>query len=386
MALITLVLLVLILCYSARVAYRWHRLCHIPGPFWTPFLAWPLNLERLSDDYGALIRVGPNQLVTSDIETILRLNSPCSDYSGGPDSGSILSRQVPFYFSGEKRIRSDAPPAHSKWNPPLEEVIDRQCGHLIGLIEQKFTPIDVTLKSLEMTRTSHWLILNVLRDLATSQHSDLLEEWQSGSNMSRTNRQYLWRFAAALLPRCFKRANCRSHGPEVYSEEQQWADQTADALTTIFLHIVSNPTAYGKLRAEIRSASTKSATRLSVTPVGDDTPPPPPKFPYLQAVVKEGCRMSTAATTRMSSLAGSVATKGDVVILGLHVPGGTEVGPDVPGIMRTTRYWGHDAEACRPERWLEAQDEKARVAMESALDILWGDAGSSSEQEGDMAI
>lgn len=98
--------------FSARVAYRWYRLSHIPGPFWASFSslwmvkvtlegrapeAWkeatdkygaagpfPVFLRRMLTVIGSLARVGPNDLVTDDPDVLRRMMAVRSPYSRGP--------------------------------------------------------------------------------------------------------------------------------------------------------------------------------------------------------------------------------------------------------------------------------------------------------------
>ncbi|KAK8011443.1 hypothetical protein PG990_010408 [Apiospora arundinis] len=401
MALTVLVSLAIVVCYVAHLSYRWHRLCHIPGPFWAPFLTrWhnarsqyayirPLDLKTLSDQYGKishirkrrekkpptsktltttyqgkLIRVGPNQIVTSDIETILRINSPCSGYSGGIES--CLPNQSPCLLScSDQEKKCTRPEAHPCWyegESHLEEMVQRQCSRLIASIEQECLSTDVIYKPLEMNSASLWLISNVIRDIVASWSSDPLEDArQSRCAVSRKKRRAISRLVAALLPNRDK----------------------ADTLTTILTHILSTSVAYSKLKSEIyeRAADLGTQHRPAAAVIRGCLPSSLWELPYLQAVIKEGCRMShaAAAATALPHVSLKSPKTGDI-ILGFKIPGGTEIGPDVSGIMRATKYWGNDAEAFRPERWLEARGEESYPTMESALDILWGLKSSTRPQ------
>lgn len=130
-------------------------------------------------------------------------------------------------------------------------------------------------------------------------------------------------------------------------------------MTLLFL--ASNPTAYTKLVSEIDAAIANGTVS---SPIKDSEAR---QLPYLQAVIKEGVRAFPVVTATFYK---RVPEGGDVVC-GHFVPGGTEIGHNVLGIMRAKRYWGEDADAFRPERWLEAGEERLEV-MTAALETLWG--------------
>lgn len=209
-------------CYLARLTYRWHRLCHIPGPFWTSFrsgYSWPLNLRRLSSQHGmfnscpnpqpkaypyscigGLTRVGLNQLVTSDIDSILRINSPTSGYSGGPVSACPSQGHCsPPCLGGVKCTRRATPCGYTR-DSALEVIVDRQCERLIRWIEDEFISTKEGFKPLDMTLASHWLVSSILRDLAFGEPCASLEQGQGWCNRSGTKRKPFSRLMAALLP------------------------------------------------------------------------------------------------------------------------------------------------------------------------------------------
>lgn len=194
------------------------------------------------------------------------------------------------------------------------------------------------------------------------------------------------RYWTNCLLRC--KSLAASRDPQTRSDadqatRQHWAHLTADTLTTILTHILSTSVAYSKLKSEIyeRAADLGTQHRPAAAVIRGCLPSSLWELPYLQAVIKEGRRMShaAAAATEPPHVSLKSPKTGDV-ILGFKIPGGTEVGPDVSGIMRATKYWGNDAEVFRPERWLEARDRESYPTMESALDIMWGLIGSTRPQ------
>ena len=57
----------LVIAYLVRVALRWSRLSHVPGPFWAAFSSWwmvkeslkgrqPLAIKQVTDKYGKFCR------------------------------------------------------------------------------------------------------------------------------------------------------------------------------------------------------------------------------------------------------------------------------------------------------------------------------------------
>ena len=56
---------------------------------------------------------------------------------------------------------------------------------------------------------------------------------------------------------------------------------------------------------------------------------------------------------------------------GKFIPGGTSIGWNLMPMMRSPRYWGHDPDIFRPERFMEA-DDKARLSMERNVDLAFG--------------
>ncbi|KAK7957095.1 benzoate 4-monooxygenase cytochrome P450 [Apiospora aurea] len=134
-------------------------------------------------------------------------------------------------------------------------------------------------------------------------------------------------------------------------------------------YLLSSPAAYDKLKTEAIGRGVIPGSRLPAPSVPRSLSLPS-ELPYLRAMVKEGFRMSDAVAT--IPLVFRKSPKTVATILDIQIPGGAEVGPDFFGIMRTTKYWGEDAEVFRPERWLEANDEESFITMESALVIMWG--------------
>lgn len=139
------------------------------------------------------------------------------------------------------------------------------------------------------------------------------------------------------------------------------SDTTATAIRTTMLYLMSSPQAYRKLAHEVRSAHADG--RLS-SPITDTEAR---ALPYLQAVIKEGLRVFPPVTGLMPT----VVPAGGDEIDGVHVPEGTEIGWSAFGVQHNKAVYGDDAEAFRPERWLEARDEEALREMLGTWELIF---------------
>jgi cytochrome P450 len=138
------------------------------------------------------------------------------------------------------------------------------------------------------------------------------------------------------------------------------SDTSAATIRVVLLNLMSSPPTYRKLQAEIDSAV--AAGQIS-SPIQDSEAK---RLPYLQAVIKEGLRITPPATGLFSKQ----VPKGGDVLNGIFVPGGTQIGSSSYGIHHSKKMFGEDADVFRPERWLEAEgDQLSR--MTSTVDLIF---------------
>lgn len=94
--------------YATSATIAWYRLRHIPGPFLARFsYHWLAKVARsekqfqiyqgLCDEYGPLVRVGPNELTTDDPEVLRKMAGARSEY--GRDSWYKGGRFNPYHDS-----------------------------------------------------------------------------------------------------------------------------------------------------------------------------------------------------------------------------------------------------------------------------------------------
>ncbi len=140
------------------------------------------------------------------------------------------------------------------------------------------------------------------------------------------------------------------------------ADSTATAIRSTFLHMITNPHVYSKLKAEVLEFERKG---LISSPVITDAESK--KLPYLQACIKEGLRIWPPLTGLMTKLA---PPEGDTY-KGIFIPGGTEMGYSPWGVHHNKKTYGDDADYFRPERWLDAEGEELHL-MNRSVEVVFG--------------
>ncbi|KAK3364617.1 cytochrome P450 [Lasiosphaeria hispida] len=124
---------------------------------------------------------------------------------------------------------------------------------------------------------------------------------------------------------------------------------------------ITSPSMHTRLRTEIDNAI--RAGRVS-SPI---TNAEALRLPYLQAVILEGLRIRSPFAGFPFKL---VPPEGDTLD-GKFVPGGTRVAPGFPAFARSREVFGEDADEFRPERFLEAGEERAGE-MRRVVELVFG--------------
>lgn len=107
----SLLLTLLPVAYLVKCLIEWRRLAHVPGPFWWSVSPLPLlranlggyshkSLSELSREYGPLVRIGPNAVLTTDFRHCQKMEAPRSAYRKGPWYGTFrFQKGVDHSFS-----------------------------------------------------------------------------------------------------------------------------------------------------------------------------------------------------------------------------------------------------------------------------------------------
>ncbi|KAI0123532.1 cytochrome P450 [Xylariales sp. AK1849] len=422
-------------------ASAWYRLRTIKGPFLASFsYLWMFRValtgeqavryRAITQKYGGLARIGPNDLITNDPEIVRRMNGARSPYKRSSWYQGL--RTNPYHDSLFSMTNTDA---HDKLkaqmsygyggkeNPTIEDGIDEQLINMVGLIRRKYVTTDKSFKPLDMATIANYFTLDAITRIAYGKEFGYLEtdtDVYSYIQTVETNVPLLVLFAEIpLLRRLFyspfalrfigpkptdkegvgkmlgvahevvsrrfgsdaeekldmlgsfvrhgvSREQCEG---EIMFQIIAGADTTATALRGTMLHVMSAPYVYQKLQQEIDIAI---AEGLISEPAKAEEGR---KLEYLQAVIYEGLRTNLP----FSGLLMKEVPPGGDTIQGHFVPGGTRIATSLLAILRSNEIFGPDAELFRPERWLNIDIGKKREMVQIVELVFghgrWGCAG-----------
>ena len=139
------------------------------------------------------------------------------------------------------------------------------------------------------------------------------------------------------------------------------SDSTTTVLRCTLFTLIGNPTAYGKLKAEIDDAN-ETGTLSSPVKYSEAQ-----KLPYLSACLWEGLRMFPP----LFGLKGKYSPKGGESFNGVFYPEGIEMGICDEAMCRDENVFGADSHIYRPDRWIEANEE-TRKRYTRVTDTIFG--------------
>ncbi|KAK1757192.1 cytochrome P450 monooxygenase lolP1 [Echria macrotheca] len=429
-------LVLVVTAFIARWIRSWCRLRHIPGPpIASLSAAWMLQklctgdfneaLIQVAETHGPLARIGPNDLLCTDPDTLRRVAGARSVYIKGdfyetgrvvPGYNNIVSERDETKHKALRAAMAGGYLGRETGSlAGIEACLDRQLRAFIALIETKYISEPGTIRPLDFAIKSQFFALDVISELSFGRAFGFLVEDRDLYDYVKinesaipvmntiqaipwiTNALYSWPLRLGLPSTGDKVGLGRLMGLAKHYVDERFGPGAkvgqdmlqafinggmshedliqhmfvqivagsitiAAAIRHTFLALISTPTAYSALQAEIdvNIASGKISSPTITEAEAHN-------LVYLQAVIHEGLRMWPPATGLGSK---QVPPEGDF-ICGFRVPGGTQVATNFMGIMRLKSIWGEDANVFRPERWVEADDAQ-RQRMASVLDLAFG--------------
>ncbi|WYZ44538.1 hypothetical protein EsH8_VII_000974 [Colletotrichum jinshuiense] len=463
--LLKLVVLVAAVAFFVWEFRSWYRLRKIPGPFIASVsVLWQLkkavggtyheHLNDISRKYdvhppkaglvrrflaqqmmgtstlinspvaaGPLARIGPNELLCTDPDSLRKMSAVRSTYTKGDfyDSGRItpgVDNVVSMRNENEhKAMRARMGPAYAaKENEGFgfEIGIDRQLVNFIRLIDQHYVSTDAEFRPMDLAEKTQFFALDAIGDVSFGGAFGFLAEDRDLFRYIEINESSLpvmnvvsvlpwlgrlvhkWPFRLMLpkegdqvgfgrlmgFARNYAEMRLQPGAKPQKDMMQSFINQglgrdeliqlvyihmiagtnsAAQAMRMTLLSLINNPVAYRRLQQEIDDAVAAGAVSSPITNAEAL------RLPYLQAVIREGLRFYPPVT----GLGFKQAPEGGDVLNGYFVPGGTQVGHNFFGVGRSLWVWGPDADVFRPERWLSAGADELRQ-MAAAVDTHFG--------------
>ncbi|KAJ4158647.1 uncharacterized protein LMH87_009163 [Akanthomyces muscarius] len=440
LALTILLALPLILAARKLVTARCH-LQDFPGPSWAAYTRLWLcktiasgNSAQIFVDvnqkYGAVARVGPNHLVTSDPDLTRQILAVGSKWRRGPwfDSIRIDPRVTNIVSERDPRVhnamrRRMAPGYAGKDIQGLEEAVDERIDGFISRIEKHWVSSATLAKSFDIAKRIQYFTIDTITHLCFGKPMGFVESDSDKHNFIATIEMQLpivqhfsvmlafntvlrWISAVPwvrglVVPSSADKTgigvimglsrqviDCRLNEsekpkPDMLGSFLKRGLSPDEAETEISITLVAgSDTTATALRATLLSIistptvyqrlsneiSTAEAEGQISYPIRNDEAQ---KLPYLQAVIREGLRRFPPITQLREREA---PPEGLQLPDGRKIPGGTFVGLNAWG-TQLNPVFGTDAHVFRPERWLpESYDDGGQrlAAMAKVQELIFG--------------
>ncbi|KAF6800372.1 cytochrome p450 [Colletotrichum sojae] len=423
-----------VLYLAVSTLRSWLRLCHLPGPFLSSLSYWPMfkvrcrgsrafsEYPKLTNQYGSLVRIGPNEVLTSDPVLIRRMSAAKSTYERS--SWYKATRLDPYHDmmgsvldkSAHHALRTKLSPGYlGKDIPGLEAGIDAGIADLVDLIRRKYISRPAESRVVDFGRLSHLYGLDARSRMSFGRPLGLLEKDEDVfglvmvSNLAIDILQFFTDipplqkiFTSDLVLGLFGPKPTHSSGfgkimglakehvenrfsPDAKDEpdllgsfirhglDQRSAqseimfpmvagsDTAAKAIKWTLQYLFWTPSTYRLLEEEILTAVAAGAVSEEITNAEAL------RLPLLQAVIYETLRMHPPFTGLLMKQVGS---EGDSYE-GTFLPPGTRVGHDTWSATHDRQLFGGDADMFRPERWLEA-DVPAIREWKKRTELVFG--------------
>ncbi|KAK3110080.1 hypothetical protein LTR53_016007 [Teratosphaeriaceae sp. CCFEE 6253] len=348
---------------------------------------------------GSPVRIGPNLLIHNDPDVLRHLLAPGSGWRRSEwYEGMKLDPRVDTVFSTrDERLHTEmkakeAGGYNGRDFTTMESEVDARIVDLVGLIRDKYTGTIIDLA-------------DVMRFFTL----DVLNLWDYGKTNAefmpifqlQANHGWMRRILSSPVMQALaapkvtdatgigpalgfaRQAVTERYGPEAKTKQDMLghfvgkgltqtqceaeanlqiiagSDSTTTVLRCTLFLLIANPTAYGKLRADIDSCGLDGSASITHSTAQS--------LPYLSACIWEGLRMYPPLFGLLTKL----APPGGDTVNGVYIPGGTGLAVCYASMCRRKDIFGQDSQLYRPERWIEAAPKQKRL-YHNTVDAVFG--------------
>ncbi|KAL4916479.1 cytochrome P450 [Aspergillus aurantiobrunneus] len=330
----------------------------------------------------------------------------------------------------EQRRKQMAPGYSGRENLDLERSVDERLAELLHLIRSKYLSTNHRTVPMDLAKKAQYFTLDVISSVGLGKPFGMLQSDSDIDSYLQSSEEglaightalalgiswlpqvpYIGRFLAPspqdptgfgkMMASCFRLVDERAasflssdekqrsdmlasfmrhglSGAELRSEALEQiiagSDTTAGAIRGALLHIITNPRVYLKLQREIDDAVRDGRAPSTTDGRGLITAAQATTLPYLQAVIRESLRIFPPV---VNIFARDLPQTGDTVVVdgqSVFIPGGDgiSIGYSAYAMHHSEAIYGEDAEAFRPERWFD-QDEDRLAVMVRTNDLIFG--------------
>ncbi|KAI5479921.1 cytochrome P450 [Pseudohyphozyma bogoriensis] len=377
---------ILFTTYSFLILYRtFHNLffspiSHIPGPFFAKCSSmWNvyqmakgrkiLLLHELFDKYGGVVRIGPNSVAVRDAKYLGAVYQSKLDkaaYYKGFDTNSVPNSFSAIHHASASGKRKSTLPHYSTASLiTYQSTFDKHISKLVRVLGEygEAPAVDMiglasnTLTDRGLLGPTLWSLLSHVPVQSWQEivHADkrfasfvgqcvLQAQDELASNITIDRPSLAHRLLRATDPNTGEQWTFDAVVAECMDDFLAGTETTTAGLSYTLYYLSMHSKAMEKLQAEL-DAVMEPGQVLGVQNSA--------RLPYLDAVIKEGLRMSTGYPGTLDRVTSSTGINVD----GCFVPPGTEVGMQVYTVHHDKGIWGDDCHEFRPERFLDATPE-----------------------------
>ncbi|RHZ62557.1 putative cytochrome P450 monooxygenase [Aspergillus thermomutatus] len=395
------VLAILLLIFTVLGALLWNytRLNSIPGPllaglsdiWWECLKSSPqyaCRLDRLHQEYGEVVRIGPSTVSISDPSAVFWLDA-CprrlkflDSYVDESEEGTVNAR-----LRSNDRVDLNALADHAfQHHDKIKDLVLDFCravrkqhtlklavfrpfatdivGHMfLDDLDNQAAPMPTGSNHTDGCRFTTFLDHNMFKSPIAKlkrKHNNSLPWVSCTGASSGLNDASIFELLPETGRRTLLRAETRQYGDPHASLNLTRAECMIAAFVSVFLHLLKCPTAMCQLKHEVDVAFGKAAlSDIRQEETGS------PVLPFLDAVMKESMRLGMEFDYRSHVPAGGVAVSGH------YLPEGTVVQFHSETLRNNRTIYGEDVSSFRPQRWLQADlDPRQRNRMEEGLLVL----------------
>lgn len=373
--------------------------------------------------YGPLFRLGPNIIMFGDADIVRKLGAARSPFTKGPfyELSRFSDEDNVFSACDESRhrdLKTKLSLGYSgKEGVGFEPKVDQILGEFIHLMDTKYISTATDYRPVDFAQKMMFFALDVISEVGWSealgfirndkdmhQHVELnnkmmpllasfiaipwmgsvLKTWPLSLLQPHEGNDVgfgrLMGFTRAAVSKRFEpdaeeqRDMLQAHirngvtkrelMDEMILEIVAGSDTTATAIRITLLCLLTNPSAFFKLRSEIDRAISDHRISSPITNAEAVC------LPYLQAVIREGMRLYPVTNSTLDK----IVPAGGVTLRGYFIPEGTLLATNTVYMLREKEMWGEDSDVFRPERWIEMERENEAKYKEwcGVLDLLFG--------------